>query len=369
MKLKKAITLLGLVAFTVGYAQAQKFNMLIGTYTSAGKSEGIYVYEFDSKTGTMTYKNKGVVGSPSYIALSPDQKYVYSVSEDRSANVNAMSFNSKTGELILLNSVKSGSGGPTHVSVDPSGKYVFAANYGGGSLTAVPVESNGSLGSDIQDMKHTGKSIKKNKPFCHSAVPSPDGKYVVVCDLGTDTINIYSLDTKKRPKPLTPVQAIALAPGAGPRLSTFSPNGKFVYIMTELNSSVNVLSYKKGYFSLIQTENALPPGYTLLADGADANVSPDGKFLYVSNRKDVNDIVIYSINKKTGRITFVGREPSLGKESRTFTIDPTGNFLLSANQSSNDITVFKRNLKTGLLTFSGKLEISKPGCIKFAKID
>jgi 6-phosphogluconolactonase len=367
MNPKKILTLLGLLVFSV-CAQAQKFNMLVGTYTSPGKSEGVYVYEFDSQTGKATYKNKGVVGSPSYIAVSPDNKYVYSVSEDQSANVNAMSFDSKTGELKLLNSVKSGSRGPTYVSVDPSGKYAFAANYGGGTLTAVPIESNGFLGSDIQDLKHTGKSIKKNKPFCHSAVPSPDGKYVVTCDLGTDSINIYRFDPKNRPNPLFPVQAIGLAPGAGPRHSTFSSNGKFVYIMTELNSSVNVLKYKKGHFSLIQTENALPAGYTLLADGADANISPDGKFLYVSNRKDVNDIVIYSINKKTGKVTYVGREPSQGKESRTFRIDPTGNFLLSTNQMSNDITIFKRDLKTGLLTYSGKMEISRPACIKFTKI-
>jgi 6-phosphogluconolactonase len=368
MKPKHLIIITCLLVFSL-YAQAQKFNMLVGTYTSPTKPDGIFVYEFDSQTGKATLKSQVAVESPSYITLSPDEKFVYAVSEGRSANVNALSFDKKTGALKLINQVKSGSGGPTYISIDPSAKYVFAANYGGGSLTAVPVEANGSLGADIQDIKHVGKSIKKNKPYVHSAVVSPDGKFVITCDLGNDTINVYSFDAKKRPTPLAPVQSIAVAPGAGPRLSTFSPNGKFVYIMSELNSSVNVLSYKKGHFNLIQTENALPTGYTLLADGADANVSPDGKFLYVSNRKDVNDIVIYSINKKSGKITYIGREPSQGKESRTFRIDPTGNWLLSTNQQSNDITIFKRDLKTGLLTFSSKMELARPGCIQFAKLN
>ena len=373
MTAKKFVTFCAvLFASTFLFAQGTKYHLLIGTYTSPGKSEGIYVYDFDTHDASTTYKSKVVLGSPAYFAVTNDRKFVYTVSEDRSKNINALSFDAKTGDLKLLNSVPSGSEGPTYISVDAKSKYVFVGNYGGGTLTALPINADGTLGSDIQDIKHEGKSIAKTKPFVHSAVVSPDNKYVITADLGTDKMNVYAFDASKRPNPLTPTaQAfVSLAAGSGPRHSTFHPNKKFYYVVTELNGTVNALKYKKGRIDLIQTIKMADDNYTGKPDGADIHVSADGKFLYATTRNVLNEIAIYSIDKKTGKLTIVGRQPIGGKSSRTFDIDPSGNWMLVTSQGTNEIIFFKRDQQTGLLTPTGqKIQHDKPSMVKFVKMD
>ncbi|MEJ7778985.1 MAG: lactonase family protein [Daejeonella sp.] len=357
---------------TTLFAQGTKYHLLIGTYTAPGKSEGIYVYDFDTQNANTTYKSKAVLGSPSYLAVSKDRKYVYAVGEDRTSNISALSFNALTGDLKLLNSVPSGSAGPTHISVDAKGKYVFAGNYGGGTLTAVPINPDGTLGQDIQDIKHEGKSIAKNKPYVHSAVVSPDNKYVITADLGTDKMNIYSFDAKKRPNVLRPAAQpfVTLAPGAGPRHSTFHPNKKFYYVVTELDGTVNGFTYKKGKLTPIQTIKMPPDSYKGKPDGADIHVSADGKFLYASTRNVLNEITIYSVDQKTGKLTVAGRQPIGGKSSRTFDIDPSGKWMLVTSQGTNEIFVFKRDQENGMLTPTGqKIELDKPSFVKFVKMD
>ena len=373
MNIKKLLSLFTFLLASLSlFAQNSKYHLLVGTYTSPDKSEGIYVYDFDTRDASTTFKSKVVLGSPSYFAVTKDRKFVYAVSEDRSKNINALSFDAKTGELKLLNSVPSGGAGPTHISVDAKGKYVFAGNYGGGTLTALPINADGTLGSDIQDIKHEGKSIAKNKPFVHSAVVSPDNKYVITADLGTDKMNIYAFDESKRPNPLTPTAQgfVTLAPGSGPRHSTFHPNKKFYYAVTELDGTVNAFTYKKGRIDLIQTIKMADDSYTGKPDGADIHVSADGKFLYASTRNVLNEIAIYSIDKKTGKLTVVGRQPIGGKSSRTFDIDPSGNWMLVTSQGTNEIIFFKRDQETGLLTPTGqKIQHDKPSFVKFVKMD
>ena len=180
---------------------------MIGTYTTPGKSEGIYVYEFDSQSGEMKYKSKTII-----------------VSEGASSKISSFAFNSKTGDLNFLNNQSSGSSGPTYISVYSKGKYVFAANYGGGSITDLPVNADGTLGADIQDIKHEGSSIVRKKPFVHSAVVSPDNKFVLTADLGTDKFNSYRLNAKSRTQALTAAKQpfVTLDPGAGPRYLNFT---------------------------------------------------------------------------------------------------------------------------------------------------
>ncbi|NQV75520.1 MAG: lactonase family protein [Bacteroidetes bacterium] len=354
------------------FAQSEKYHMLVGTYTSPGKSEGIYVYEFDSQNGAITYKSKIVLESPAYFAVSPDRKFVYSVTESKESKISALAFDPKTGDLKLLNSQPSGGNGPTYISVDANRNYVFAANYGGGSITALPIESNGTLGSDIQDIKHEGSSIARKKPFVHSAVVSPDNKYVLTADLGTDKINIYRFNAKNRPQALSAATQpfVTLDPGAGPRHSTFHPNKKFFYVVTEINSTVYAFNYKDGHLSQIQSVSMVPEGFAGPGHGADIHVSGDGKFLYASTRSTVNEIAIYSIDQKTGMLSLVAKQPSFGKSSRTFDFDPSGNWLLSTSQVTNEIVVFKRNPESGKLTPSGqKLQIDKPSMVKFVKMD
>jgi len=369
----KIIVLFYLLILTSGsIAQTSKYNLLIGTYTSPGKSEGIYVYEFDSQSGEMTYKSKTIIESPSYFALTKGRKFLYAVSEGASNNISSFAFNSKTGALNFVNSQSSGSSGPTYISVDSKGKYVFAANYVGGSITALPLNVDGTLGADIQDIRHEGSSIARKKPFVHSAVVSPDNKFILTADLGTDKINSYRFHAKSRPQALTAAKQpfVTLDPGAGPRHLTFHPNKKFLYSVTEINSMVYAFSYKQGHLSQIQSLSMLPEGFTGTGHGADIHVSADGQFLYASTRSTLNEIAIFSINQKTGMLSPVDRQPSLGRSSRTFDIDPSGNWLLSTGQASNEIIVFKRDQQTGKLSPTGqKLQIDKPSMVKFVPID
>ncbi|MXV17327.1 lactonase family protein [Hufsiella ginkgonis] len=354
-------------------AFAQKFNLLIGTYTSPGGSEGIYVYEFDAATGKLTYRSKAAGVNPSFVAIARDQKHVYAVSEADKVNggIAAFDWDAGSGTLKFLNKQSAGGDGTCYVSVDATGKFVFAANYGSGSIAAIPVKADGSLGSEIQAIAYTGGGPDKSrqeKAHLHCVVLSPDNKYLFANDLGSDKTYIHQVDLSKPSSPLTPSNPayLTVKPASGPRHITFHPNQKFAYLALEMEGAVNALSYKDGKLAVIQSESLLAGGFKGAVGAADIHVSPDGKFLYVSNRGDANDISIFSINDKNGRITFAGRQSTLGKTPRNFAIDPTGKYLLAANQNSNSVIVFKRNAKTGLLTDTGiKAEVSKPVCLVF----
>ena len=350
----------------------KKYFQLIGTYTSAGKSEGVYVYDYNSDSGNATYRTKVLVQNPSYLAISNDRKKVYSVSElgKGKGSISAFNFDDRTGELTLINSVTSGGGGPCYVAVNKKGDYVFSANYGGGSLGAIHVKEDGSLDSNMQSIQHEGKSIHKdqNKPHVHSVILSPDNKYLIAADLGTDKIHIYRFQPGNK-EPLSPAEQpfIKTKPGSGPRHLTFHPNGKYLYSVNELDGSVNAYSYGNGKLKELQSITMLPAGYSGTIEAADIHISSDGKYLYASNREDLNELLTYSIDKG-GKLKFVHRDSVLGKAPRNFVIDPSGNFLLVANQNTDEIVVFKRNKADGPITFTGrKIDVSRPVCLKFVE--
>lgn len=352
----------------------EKIDLLIGTYTDSGESEGIYVYTFDTDSGTLVYKNKvSGIDNPSYLTLSPDLSHVYAVSEwgrDSMGTVYAYNFDQQTGQLTFLNKQSSGGSGPCYVSTDPSGSYVYTANYGSGSLAAIPTESDGSLGSDIQEIYHKGNTVDgvEGPSRMHAAIVSPDQNFLFVTNLGTDKITSYPLNTSTETFPLdtTETKAISLEEGSGPRHFTFHPNGKYAYAIHELNGKITLFDYKDGGLTEKQQVNILPEGFRDKFAAADIHISPDGKFLYGSNRLGLNEIVIFRIDPATGELNFVGREPSRGKTPRNFVIDPSGKFLLVANQDTNDIFVFERNAETGLLTpTSEKITVGNPVCLKF----
>lgn len=372
MKFNKilAFFLLMFISSTL-FAQDNKYHVLVGTYTAPGKSEGIYVYEFNTENGDLSYKSKVILESPSYFTASPDYKFVYAVSESKESKISALSFDAKTGELKVLNSQPSGSSGPTHISIDAKGDYVFAANYGGGSITALPIEKDGRLGADIQDIKHEGSSIARKKPFVHSAVVSPDNNYVFAADLGTDKINIYRFNAKNRPTALWPAEQpfALLDPGAGPRHSIFHPNKKYFYSVTEINSKVYAFEYNKGKLKQIQSISMIPEDFKEPGHGADIQISEDGKFLYANTRSVVNEIVVFSIDQSTGKLSLVEKQASLGKSSRTFAIDPSANWVISTSQGTNELIVFKRDQETGKLSpTSKKVSIDRPSLVKFIPI-
>lgn len=351
-----------------------KFDLIIGTYTNTGTSEGIYVYTFDSQTGQLEYKNKTTdIENPSYLALSPDLKNVYAVSEsgkDPIGMVYSYGYDASTGALTFKNKESAGGKGPCYVSVDNTGKYVFTANYGSGSLAAVPIMSDGSLGSAVQEIYNKGNMIdgKEGRSNMHSVVISPDNKYLFAPNLGIDKIGVYQFDSKATSNPLKPSdpEFVSLPAGSGPRHFVFHPNGKYAYLIQELNGGITAFDYNNGQLTEKQAVSFLPEGFEGRFGAADIHISPDGKFLYGSNRSNINEILIYSINEENGELTYVGRESSMGKAPRNFAIDPTGNFLLVANQDSDEIIVFKRDKETGLLDPANiNLKVGRPVCLKF----
>lgn len=373
--MKNSISVILLLCF-FSLLQAQnktnnEYNLLIGTYTASATSDGIYCYSFNTETGNVTLKAAlSGVENPSYLAVSRDGNHVYAVNEGRTGSVNSFLFDKATGVLSFQNKVSTGGSGPCYVSVDDKNKFVFAGNYNSGNLVAVSLKEDGSFGAEPQFIKHEGSSIDKGRqagPHVHCTVLSPDNKYLLTSDLGTDKINIYNIDQANLTQPLSPAsqESVSVKPGSGPRHITFHTDSKTAYVIQEMGSMITVFDYKNGTLTEKQTITMLAPDYKGRVGAADIHVSDDGKFLYASNRGEANEIVIYSIGKK-GMLTYAGRASTLGKAPRNFVIDPSGKFLLVANQDTNEIIFFKRDPKTGLITPTGnKIQVSKPVCLKF----
>ena len=355
---------------TISVAQ-KNFNLVVGTYTAPGKSEGIYTYDFDVITGNTSLKNiaKGIP-NPSYLAISPDKKYAYAVNEtgDKSA-VTAFKYDSKSGSLTFLNKVDSHGADPCFIIVDDQN--VLVANYSGGSLAVFSRNADGSLSEAVQVIKHTGKSIdpkgRQESAHVHMVKFTPDHKYLVVNDLGEDNTYIYNYNPTGKDQTLTEKSVIKTNAGTGPRHIVFSPNGKFAYLVHEFNGSITAFSYKNGELTKLQEIGTTAKDFNGAVDAADIHVSDDGKFLYETNRGDANSISTFAI-LPTGKLQFIETLSTLGKGPRNFTIDPSGKFLLVAHQYTNNVVIFNRDIKTGKLTDSGKrIDVGAPVCLVFDK--
>ncbi len=348
----------------------------IGTYTK-GESKGIYVYRFQPKTGKLTKIGLAAeTVNPSFVAIHPNHRFLYSVSEvddfqgKSSGAVSSFAIDAKTGFLTKLNTVSSKGSGPCYVKVDATGKSLLVANYGSGSIAAMPIKDNGELGEAASAIQHVGTSADKERqsgPHAHSINPSPDNRFAIVADLGLDEVLVYHLDPAKALlTPNTP-PFTKLAPASGPRHFAFDPAGKFGYVINEMKSTVTAFSYDKaaGTLKEIQTIATLPKDFAGESSTAEVQVHPSGNFLYGSNRGH-DSIALFTINKKTGMLTAAGHTPTQGKTPRNFGIDPSGKFLFAANQDAGGVVVFRIDAKTGKLTPTGdKLDIPFPVCVKF----
>ena len=359
----------------IGYnaiAQQQHY-LLTGTYTS-GKSEGIYVYKFNSSDGSATKVSQVKISNPSFIAVSPDERFVYSVKENAAANgkggeITAFSFDNVNGTLSYINEQPSGGDHPCYVTVDKTGRWVVAGNYSSGSLTVLPVLADGSLGNAVSVIQHSGSGPDKKRqqsPHVHATLFSADNRFLFVPDLGIDKIMIYNFDAVTgKLKPAKPAFAQS-AGGAGPRHFSFHPADKYGYLIEEMTGTVVAYRYKTGKLKKLQRISSMPAGDSSNAGSADIHVSPDGKFLYASNRGNSNTIAIFKINQKSGKLLLVGHQSTLGKTPRNFNFDPSGNFLLVANQNSDNIVVFIVDKQTGLLTDTGnRINVGNPVCLKW----
>lgn len=359
------------LAFTNLQAQ-DKFNLLVGTYTNTCSSNGIYVYEFNASTGEFKLKNSSEnVVSPSYLSVSADNKFVYAVNENGAQSaVSAFGYDSKSGKLTFLNKSDALGADPCHLINDD--KNVIIANYSGGSIAVFKKNPDGSISGAEQLVQHEGKGVnaaRQEKAHVHMVVFSPDKKFVLSNDLGLDKVFIYKYNPDSKNEMLTLKGSVDVKAGSGPRHLTFSKDGKFVYLIQELDATLTTFSYdKSGSLKLIAETSILPKGFTGGTGAAAIKISPDGNFLYVTDRVDANSIAVYKI-LKNGGIELVEQLSTLGKGPRDFAIDPTGNYLLVGHQYTNDIVIFKRDITTGKLTDTGKrIGLCSPVGLVFTKI-
>jgi len=360
-----------LFLFIATTAAAQKnYYLLVGTYTK-GKSTGIHVYDFDRKDGSVKIVDSVQTPNPSYLAVAPDQKFVYAVSETQRGNfsgkIRSFSFDKKTGKLNFINEEPSVGDNPCYIIVDKTGKWVIVANYTSGTLAVLPIKNDGNLGEAVSSIQHRGHGVNPQRqegPHVHSTVLSPDNKYLFVQDLGIDKIIIYSFNDKTGA--IARKDSVKLQDGSGPRHFTFHPNKKWAYLVQEMGGTVTAFDYQQGRLNNIQTISTLPPNFNQFFTGADVHISNDGRFLYASTRDSANIITIFKINQETGKLSVAGYQPTLGKTPRNFNFDPSGDYLLVANQNSDDIVIFKINHQTGLLTDTGnRIDVGNPVCIKW----
>ncbi len=347
-----------------------------GTYTT-GTSKGIYVSRFDSATGKITEPELvAEIDNPTFLTLAPGEHFLYAVSEvdkigDKNTGaVKAYAVDASTGKLTALNQQDSGGSGPCHISVDATGKTLLVANYGGGSIAALPIHADGSLGEAATTIQHTGSSVDKNRqtaPHAHSIYPSPDNRFALNCDLGLDKVFTYRLDPKTAKLTDANPPFATVAPGSGPRHLVFSADGKFVYVISEMGGTITVFSYDKATAAMteIQTISTLPKDFTGTPSCAEIILHPSGKFLYGSNRVH-ESIALFSVDQKTGKLTFVEHQSVLGHKPRHFTNDPSGKWLIAENQDSNSIILYSIDTDTGKLKPTGQtLSLGSPVCAVF----
>ncbi len=368
-----------LTSWLLPAAAQNDYYLLVGTYTSgSSSSKGMYVYNFNTATAATSLDDSALISNPSFLAVSPNEKYVYAVSEDANARQNggsiaAFAFNKKHGSLKALNRQPSKGNNPCYVAVDKTGRWVATGNYSSGTLAVLPVGKYGFLDSAVTSLAHYGSSVnsdRQNEAHVHATVFSPDNKFLFVPDLGQDKMMIYKFNKRNGALTEAATPFVMTKPGSGPRHLSFHPNKKYVYLLEELTGTLSAYQYnaKTGGLALFQNSSTLPPEFMGFAGSADIHVSPDGKFLYASNRGESNTIAIFSIDKKTGQLTALGHQSTLGKSPRNFTIDPSGNWLLAGNQNSDEIVIFKINRTTGMLTDSGqRIKVGRPVCLKWVK--
>lgn len=355
-----------------------KFRVYFGTYTGA-MSKGIYHSTLDLASGQLSPPQLAAeIKSPSFVAIHPNRKFLYAVSEISDfqgkplGGVSAFAIDAASGSLTLLNQQSSEGAGPCHLVVDAAGKNALVANYGGGSVAVLPIDSTGKLSAASASIQHTGSGADKSrqeKPHAHSINLDAKNRFAFAADLGLDKVLIYRFDADKGSLVANDPPAGVVAPGSGPRHFAFHPSGRFAFVNNEMTSSVTAFKYdaEKGSLTEVHTLSTLP--HEVKGNStAETVVHPSGKFVYVSNRGH-DSIAIFTFDETSGKLTAAGHCLTGGKTPRNFNIDPTGQFLLAANQGTNDVFSFRIDATTGQLTTIGnKIEVGSPVCVRFVSL-
>ncbi|WP_135305552.1 lactonase family protein [Haloarcula amylovorans] len=334
------------------------------------ESGGIYSYELDEPEGRLGERGRMGIAGVAYLTSDPTGSHLYAVNRAEGGQVSAFRIDQRPAGLIELNRQSSSGTAPAYVSVDSQGQYVFVANYAGGTVAMLPISSDGRLESPCDVVEHEGSSIhpdRQTAPHPHSIVPSPDDLFAYVPDLGTDTIEIYEIDYRDGRLRSADPSPVRLQSGAGPRHLTFHPEGRFAYVINELDSTITAFNYdvETGALEEIETVRTLPEQFNGESFCADVHVHPSGEWLYGSNRGH-DSIVVMSIDNSTGCLDTISHVSTQGKWPRHFAIDPAGRHLFVENRHSNTIVTFAIDGKTGELTPTGhRQNVPEPLCLQF----
>jgi 6-phosphogluconolactonase len=368
-----AVSVVALRRTALSY-QSREMTLFIGTYTSS-TSEGIYVYRFNSNTGELTKFSSIKSENPSFLTLDRSRRFLYAVNEVQqfegkaSGAVSAYAIDAK-GNLKFLNQQPSMGADPCHLTVDRKRGSLLVANYTGGNIALLPILKNGTLGPANEVRQHEGKGPREqqNGPHAHCIILDALERNALAVDLGTDKVMIYRFDSATRKLSPAKQPFAALQAGAGPRHLTLHPNGRYAYVINELDSTITTMRYNasSGTLTTVDSVSTLPTGFSNVSYCADVHVSPSGKFLYGSNRGH-NSIAVFAIDARTGKPMPVEHVSTEGKWPRNFVIDPTGRFLLVANQHTDNVVVFRIDPRTGRLKRTDQAaNVPVPVCLKFA---
>lgn len=350
-------------------------RVYFGTY-SGGPGQGIFMAKFDPATGRLfDVEHAGEAVKPSFLALHPNGKYLYAVSEVddmegmKQGGVIAYSVDSATGKLTKLNHQPSEGTAPCYVAVHPGGESLYVANYSAGTVAGFPIKADGTLGPAASRIQHEGSgpnASRQDAPHAHSINLSSDGRFAYACDLGTDQVLIYEVDPKSGK--LTPHRQVALPPGSGPRHLSFHPSGKLAFVINELANTLTTLTVdgESGAMKIASSVPTLPKGFDGKNTTAEVVVHPNGRFVYGSNRGH-DSIAVFSLDQASGELTPRGFAKDNIDEPRNFRIDPTGKYLLVGNQNADSIVVYAIDQETGDLSpTDATIEIPTPVCVRFA---
>ncbi|MFV0604974.1 MAG: lactonase family protein [Niabella sp.] len=345
-----------------------QYTLLVGTYTSGNKSKGIHAYDFNNKNGTATEIGNIIAANPSYLAVNKNGSRIYSVNENAKGKISSFTYNPKTGAIGYLNDADNSSSSPCYIAIDKTGHWLFAGNYSSGNLSVHEILADGSIGEMKQIIQHKGYSVNKDRqqaPHVHCTYISPDNKFLYVPDLGLDKVMIYPFDANSGKLDDKNSTFYQVHPGGGPRHITFTKDGKLGFLVEEISGAVVVLQRQNNRLKELQRTIDLPAGEA--GAGADIHLSPNEKFLYVSQRSN-SSIQIYKIDIKNGRLTYQEQQSTIGKWPRNFSIHPSGKFLIAGNQHTHNSVIFKINKKTGLLTDTGnRIDVGSPVCHVWVK--
>ncbi|HEY4983753.1 MAG TPA: lactonase family protein [Verrucomicrobiae bacterium] len=340
----------------------------------SGPNIGFSLAHFDPDTGALTKPEFLLeVSAPAFFVIHPDGQHLYTCNSGNPGGVSAYEIEPRNGQLKFLNRVPAGGADTSYVSLDQTARYVFAANYQGGNIAVFALKPDGSIGDRTAFVQHTGSSVnpqRQTHPYAHSIIADPSNRFVLAANLGVDKVFVYHFNEKDGSLQTNDPPFATVKPGSGPRHVKFHPNGRWVYVISEIASTVTAFNWNStnGTLTEFQTVSALPDDFKGTSTCAEIEVHPKGKFLYASNRGH-DSLAVFAIDQATGKLTLVEHVSSGGKTPRNFAFDPTGKWILCSNHGSDNAVVFRVDESTGKLTQTGPpVSVPYPFCERFLPV-